>query len=403
LLRVQIHSVKPGMVLALPVFNPRAPGQRLLLSNYVLEDNVVVRLKDMGVRDVWVRYPGLEALDRYIDPRVLARRAGMIRNMQVTLGNIQQQAVAKVPYELYMQEIAALISEVASSPSAGVFLDELGAEDQPRLHQSTTVSYLALLMGMRLENYLLRQRKRLSPSAAREISSLGLGAMLHDIGLMRIDPAVLAAYEKSGDESDPRYQVHTEIGYQMARGEVEPAAAAVLLHHHQHYDGSGFPAMAGVDGRQTPQSGDAIHIFARITCAAASFVSFRFPRPKAKLTAVQAIAQMLDAQHVGWFDPAVLTAFLAVVPPYAPGTLLQLSDGRWASPIDHSPDDPCKPIVQIIDDPEHYTDYDQAAILLDMRQHKALRVVRAEDQDVSDFNFPPPALKSPAMSMISTC
>ncbi len=388
-LRVPIAEAKAGMQLALPVANPKVPGHRLLLSGYALEDAVIARIKSMGIRDVWIRYPGLDALDQFIDPAVLERRAEMARKLEAAIGQVQKETVARLPYRQYMQDLSALIESLLTNPAAAILLDDSAAHENGMVQQSSTVCYLSLLIGMKMEGYLVRQRKRLPPHLAREVTSLGLGAMLHDIGLLKLPPEVLKKYRETGDQLDPEYRTHPELGYRLVRGEVSPTAAVVILHHHQHYDGSGFPDTVGPDGRVSRFSGESIHIFARIAAVAAEFAALRQSPTGEHIPAVRAIAQMLQPSRMRWFDPAVLRTFLACVPPYAPGTIIRLSDERWATPIDHNPDDPCRPIVQIIDDPEYLRDaaHDLGATMLDLRQHPQLHVAHADDTDVAEFNF----------------
>ena len=73
-------------------------------------------------------------------------------------------------------------------------------------------------------------------------------------------------YEASGDESDPAWREHPALGYRLVRGKVSATAASTVLHHHQHYDGSGF---AGADF--PVMRNKRIHIFARIVTVAEQF------------------------------------------------------------------------------------------------------------------------------------
>ena len=94
---------------------------------------------------------------------------------------------------------------------------------------------------------------------------------------------------------------------------------------------------------------------------------------------------------LSFLSPCVLT----VVPPYAPGTMLRLSDGRWAVAVDHVPTDPCRPIVQITPDPKHISPGEAGEVGDIVELTKAspqLCVVEADGQDTSQLNFERPAL-----------
>ena len=47
---------------------------------------------------------------------------------------------------------------------------------------SANVAYLSVLIGIDLETYIVQQRSRLDQHHARDITALGMGAMMHDIG-----------------------------------------------------------------------------------------------------------------------------------------------------------------------------------------------------------------------------
>ena len=67
MLRVDLRSAKPGTELALPVRNPKAANQTLLKVGYALDPKSISRLLELGIRSVWVRYPSLDFLDKYVN------------------------------------------------------------------------------------------------------------------------------------------------------------------------------------------------------------------------------------------------------------------------------------------------------------------------------------------------
>jgi len=60
------------------------------------------------------------------------------------------------------------------------------------ISHATAVAQLSVTMGLRLEQYLIRERSRLPARHAREVVNLGVGAMLHDIGKTKLQPEVQA-------------------------------------------------------------------------------------------------------------------------------------------------------------------------------------------------------------------
>src|SRR5262249_47031041 len=145
---------------------------------------------------------------------------------------------AKLEYGDYRAAISGVMSHLLANPAAAVFIQELAGSEEPVLRHATNVCLLSILMGLKLDDYLIAERTRLSGYAARDVTSLGVGAMLHDIGMLRLDPAVVQRWNRWFDESDQEWRRHVTIGFEMVKDAIGPAAAAGVLHHHQKYDGS---------------------------------------------------------------------------------------------------------------------------------------------------------------------
>lgn len=375
------------MALALPVYHPQVPQRILLKASYRLTQASIDKLTELGLRSIWVRYPNLQFIEKYLDPQVLIAQSQLVHQIRDSFTQLQSQASAKLPYDDYCKTIGTLVAHLVGNPDAALFLGDLTASKTDGLmRHSSSVTYLSVLMGLRLEGYLIKQRRHIDPSRAREVTSLGLGAMLHDIGVTQLDPAVKARYYASGDETDPAWRDHTRLGFELVRGRIEPSAATVVRHHHQRYDGSGYA------GRDDPiLAGPAIHIFARIVGLAEQFDRICHPAGLPAQPTAWALGAILQTGLFDKFDPTVIHALFQVTPPYPPGSVVQLSDGRWAVCLDHDPANPCCPRVQITPSPDDLSEDDQPGEVIDLSATAgALRIVRYQDRDMSDFNFTPP-------------
>jgi len=391
-LRVHLRQAKPGMVLALPVAHPHMPRRALLNADYALSAAALKRLDQLGVSDVFVKYPGLDELRRQVSTTVMSRRAEMGEKLVGLFDRVQHQAVAGVDYNVYLDTLATLVEDMLRSPGAAIFFDALPGGDNPMLERASTAAFLALLMGLRLDSYLVRQRSRLPARYARDVANLGLGAMLMDIALISADRETLLAYHHELDDSDGVFREHTNAGYQLIHGKVEPSAAAIVMHHHQHFDGTGFPQRKALDGRVVALEGEKIHIFARIAAVADAFVTLRFSPIGGRVPVVRAMRRLFEPPAGTWFDPTVMQAFLEVMPPYAPGAMVRLSDGRLAVPLEHSAEDPCRPRVQLMPEGDAFAPIgEDGPKIIDLRLRADLHVVEAEGGvDVSEDNFTPP-------------
>lgn len=388
MLRVDIKSARSQMVLALPVMNPRLPGHELLHIGYELTPTVIEKLGQMRVRTLWVHYPKLSFLDKYIDPQAMALRAKVVVQMQDTFETLQQASAAKLNYNAYTDTITDLVDTVLCNPDAALFIDDLCEQgsDDALVRSGSSVTYLSLLMGLKLEGYLIKQRKHVSdPSRAKGVIALGVGAMLHDIGVTLLPKEVVDRYQATHDDTDPAWREHPALGFRAVRGRIEPAAATVVLHHHQQFDGTGYA------GKDFPvQQGEGIHIFARIASVADVFTRLRHHAKGQTMPQVWALNAMLSDKLRTRFDANVLRALVEVVPPYPPGSQVLLSDGTEAVVIDHHIADPCNPVVQCLpEDGLRPGSEKPLGERINLREIDELTIVACDGQRTEPYNFTP--------------
>lgn len=390
MLRVDLCAAEPGMVLALPVRNPNDFDRILLRIGYSLNEQTIARLDELGIKSVWVRCPALNVLCKFFNEDIIRSQAHIVRQIADVFESVQGQVNAKLPYHTYRKSIRDMIGHLVANPQAAMFLGHLtDSHASGLIGHSSRVTYLSLLMGLKLEGYLVRQRKRINPVIAKEVTAMGLGAMLHDLGVVQLPDEVQTQYLASGDESDPQWQEHPTLGYEMIRGKIDPSAATIVLNHHQRYDGSGY-AGGGIAVLERER----IHVFARIVGLAEQFDRMLNPPHQPAEATVTVLRRLMDADMLDRFDPHVMRALLSVVPPYPPGSAVRLSDGRSGICIDHIPVDPCRPVVQIVPDLDRIdTNSTEPGDWVDLyEQDETLFVVQCDGQDVSDLNFPRPAL-----------
>jgi putative two-component system response regulator len=136
-----------------------------------------------------------------------------------------------------------------------------------------------------------------------EIERLSLAAPLHDVGKIAVPDSILL---KPGKLTGAEYQVvqrHVLVGEEILRGSSSPVlqtAAEIALHHHERWDGRGYPA--GLRGAETP-------LPARLVAVADVFDALTHQRPyKHAWPLDQAVTEIHD-QSAGHFDPEVVAAF----------------------------------------------------------------------------------------------
>lgn len=392
MLRVPIRDARPGMRLAAVIDHPRRPGTFLLRPGVVLGEYEIGRLREIECEEVWIEYPGLEFVRDFVCPEVFRARGRIAQQVGGAFRAVLQGSRARLEWPAYRDAIATLLDRLTVSRSSQVFVQQSSRQDMPLLTHAVNVCHLSLLMGLRLDFYLVHERQRVPASIAKNAVNLGLGAMLHDIGMLEIDAESLARWRMMQDEKDPGFQRHVMLGFDRVRGSVDPSAAAVVLHHHQRYDGTGFPPVQSGQAEARQASGHEIHVFARIAACADLFDRLRFPPGSsghvAHMSTVRALGLLRRGDYAKWIDPVVFRALLNCVPAFAPGTMVVLSDGRRAVVVDWSPSHPCQPTVEVMEDGA-LADPWQDRERIDLRRQTEVSIVWADGFDVSEDLFFP--------------
>lgn len=143
------------------------------------------------------------------------------------------------------------------------------------------------------------------PEDAAEL--VRIAAPLHDIGKVAVPDGILRKPGVLEADEFALIQRHTVIGGMILNGshsEILQVAQSIALHHHERWDGAGYP-----DGL----SGEDIPLVARIVAIADVFDALITPRPyKTAWPLDQAIAEIV-ARSGTQFDPNTVAAFLRVV------------------------------------------------------------------------------------------
>ena len=130
-------------------------------------------------------------------------------------------------------------------------------------------------------------------------------ALLHDIGKVKIDDAILKKAGRLTEEEFHAIQKHPELGVEMLRGKEFPwDIKPCILHHHEKLNGRGYPL--GLKGEDIP-------LGARIICIADVFDALTSNRVyRAAYDTEKALAIMNDEAGTS-FDPVLLRCFVDMI------------------------------------------------------------------------------------------
>jgi putative nucleotidyltransferase with HDIG domain len=135
-------------------------------------------------------------------------------------------------------------------------------------------------------------------------SEIEFGFLLHDIGKVAIPDAILHKPDALSDSERRLMAQHPVIGAEIIRGiEFLDSAAEIVRHHHERWDGQGYPD--GLAGEQIP-------LAARVFAVADVFDALTTDRPYRRASSLSVAREMITAESATQFDPDVVEAFNSI-------------------------------------------------------------------------------------------
>lgn len=174
-----------------------------------------------------------------------------------------------------------------------------------------------------------------------ELVDIGVGALLHDVGKIALPDRLRLPQDDFTHAEQALYREHVVHGLaQGRRMGLSPGALLIIAQHHEQADGSGFPKGVLLDRMSA-----GARIVAMVNkydnlCNAASVGR--------SLTPHEALSRMF-AQSRNKFDVTLMNAFIRMMGIYPPGSVVQLSDDRFAMVMTVNSMRPLKPRVLVFD------------------------------------------------------
>ena len=223
------------------------------------------------------------------------------------------------------------LESMLRNESAMLWLARLKSQDLYTSLHCLSVSILAMGFGTHLG---LPDEK---------IELLGLAGLLHDVGKMKIDPAILNKPGKLTQEEFEHIKLHPSFGYQALCSQDDiPAAAVQAAHgHHERLDGRGYPQ--GLDGYQIP-------FITRVVTIVDAFDAITSHRAYDDARPIQTAYDVLRSGADKQFDGALVQEFIRWLGVFPVGTLVELHTGEVALVLEKHPQLHLRPKVVVLRD-----------------------------------------------------
>lgn len=310
-------AVRLQAPLAKPVYG--SAGQIMLQKSNIITASYAKKLQQLGVYSVHID-GGKDKGSEPVVCDVVRQRAAKV------LGTLTLNQKAEVK-----EIIEKILSDILYFKGTTDNISNISTHDGYTFTHSIDVCILAISIGYQMN---FRQSTLLE---------IGTGALLHDVGKLKIPSPLINKLGKFEDEEFALMQNHSAIGYELIKNhpQVSNRAAIMVLEHHERYDGSGYPAK---------KTGVNIHMFSAICAVADVYNAMITNRCYRKAHAPHEAYEYILGLGNTHFEFKVVEAFAKCVSPYPKGMAVRISDGNIAWVMDNKTEHPYLPLVVYAND-----------------------------------------------------
>ncbi|HCU53919.1 MAG TPA: hypothetical protein DIC36_06460 [Gammaproteobacteria bacterium] len=267
------------------------------------------------IRELTQQAPAASPVRRaYVDQSTFEQEIVQAKAVESEARTVMNEAIEDVVsgktinLEMTNKVISNMVDSVLRNPDALVCLSQLkNASEYTALHSIRT-SIVALAFGRHLA--LSRD----------ELITLGMGVMLHDIGMVKVPQEILAKHGGLSHEEFETMAKHVQWGLEIVKvsGGLPPGAMDVIAQHHERSDGQGYPQhRQGTAIAPAGMIGAIVDVYDAIT-------SERIYGNA--LSAEDALKSMYEWRNKD-FQPQMIEEFIRCMGIFPIGSLVELSNG----------------------------------------------------------------------------
>jgi HD-GYP domain-containing protein (c-di-GMP phosphodiesterase class II) len=395
--RRHISQLRPGQVVARAIYTER--GEVLLGAGSILNQFFIEKLRDRGVISVFLR-DGLgddiapnDIVSEELRASTVTHLARAFDVMSTLATNTKQnnkdrpQTVDDLVYRLgerpldlppsgvntlqaLYQDIEALMNEILESNTIAS-LESLKTHNDYTFQHSVDVSVLGILLG------------RTAGLPRDQLRELALGCLLHDLGKMYIDEAILDKPGRLTPEEFDEIKKHPQMGFELIRRmpvfSILPAHVA--FQHHERQDGAGYPRglignnqlQRSLSERMNPKR---MLLIAEIAAVADVYSALTSDRPYRPAMPLDKVAQIIGEMSGPHLNGDVVGLLLHTIPMFPVGHWVEVVTGKyrgWRGVVSElSVDALHQPAIRLLLDERG--DRVPTPVEVDLRMHEDLKI-----------------------------
>jgi len=263
--------------------------------------------------------------------------ANTIRNNTfISLGNLYSALARKkrIDVKEVVTSVEQMVKSVMRNPDAQLWLSHLRDISVHTALHSINVCILALSFGRHLG---LNER---------ELAELGVGALLHDIGKLRMPKDILNKPGILDDQELALMRRHPELGVELLQEQTQDLSQSsldVIRYHHERPTGKGYPkGLSALQLDLLPQIVGIVDVYDAITNDQAY---------RQGMATTDALSEIFRSRH-DEFDNTLIEQFIQCMGTYPIGSVVQLSSGEIGIVMSTSQGRRLMPKLKVIMDAE---------------------------------------------------
>ncbi len=224
--------------------------------------------------------------------------------------------------------VTDLMSSIVRSPEANLLLMQMRRFQKDLFSHAVNVCVLSLVVGV-LEDFDI------------DVTGLGVGALLHDIGETRLPRNLTRKKDGFTDAERRLVEQHPMLGAMLLEQDrdLAPCVRQIVIEHHERIDGSGYPL--GIRAGNLSLAGQIV----AITDAYDEMLS---GRNQAVLQPVEVLRQLFMQSNAGALDRELVERIIRCLGVYPIGSLVELNTGERGIVVAANRTDTLKPTLRII-------------------------------------------------------
>jgi len=324
--RVRLEKAQTGVVVARAIHT--LDGVILLPAGTRLTQEHKEKLRNHGITEIFIDDPYSEGLSI---PELIKEEEITDVKAQVKQLMTSPSVKVSVDEKKVGQIVETLISKILENDNIVATLGDVRSIDEYTFSHSVNVCVISLVTGIGIG---------LKDDDLRE---LGTGALLHDIGKLMVDEAILNKPTTLLSTEYEEVKKHTRYGYDLLRdsGNFSKMVCEIALSHHERLDGSGYP--------QKLRSSD-IQLPARIVAIADVYDALTTDRVYRKKMMPHDVLDYMLSLGGKHFDKNLLDAFVRHIAYYPVGTAVILNSAEKGLVSEYNPYFPNRPVVRVVID-----------------------------------------------------